>query len=50
MEKRKDRWVVYLHEVSSALEKMKIGKASRPSGVVAEIKKAEKEFGIDVGK
>ena len=33
------------HEVSSALEKMKIGKASGLFGVIAEIMKVEKEFG-----
>ena len=35
------------HEVSSALEKMKIGKASGPSGVVTEIIKSRKEFEIE---
>ena len=35
------------YEVSSALEKRKIPKALGPSGVVAEIMKAEKEFVIE---
>ena len=41
---------IFTQEVSSVLEKMKIGKASGPPGVVVEIMKAEKESGIDVSK
>ena len=32
-------------EVARAFEKIKIGEATRPSGVVSEIMKAEQEFG-----
>ena len=38
------------HEVSSALEKMKIGKASGPFLLVAEMVKAEKGFGIGMAQ
>ena len=47
VKRKRNQCRISIHDISSALVKRKVGKASEPSGVVAEVLKAEMEFGIE---